>query len=142
MIGLADVRDWLKQFDAAEHYYIGKLDAKKEKSLGVYSRATTGRSPGIALGGRSSTKIEVKPVSLLLHWNNNARETEQAAWELYEALLEQDYFQARGTIGETARVNYLRLLVPEPVDVGTDAKGVYERVIWMDIYYENTERCD
>ena len=26
--------------------------------------------------------------------------------------------------------------VPEPVDVGTDDKGIYERVIWFDIYYE------
>lgn len=138
MIGLADVRDWLERLDLAEHYYIGKLDAKKEESLGVYSRAATGRSPGIALGGLSSTKIEVKPVSLLLHWNNNAMETELAAWKLYEALLEPENIH----IGDMARVSYIHLRVPEPVDVGTDAKGVYERVIWMDIYYENTERCE
>lgn len=41
-------------------------------------------------------------------------------------------------IGEM-QVNYLRLLVPEPVDVGTDDAGVYERVIWVDIYYERND---
>lgn len=51
MIELADVRDWLKTLGSAEHYYIGKLDAKQDKSIGVYSRATTGTPPGIALGG-------------------------------------------------------------------------------------------
>lgn len=30
----------------------------------------------------------------------------------------------------------IELLVPEPVDVGTDNSGVYERVIELKIYYE------
>lgn len=33
-------------------------------------------------------------------------------------------------------VNYLKLDVPEPIDVGTDDNGVYERVIWLTLYYE------
>ena len=39
------------------------------------------------------------------------------------------------TIGET-HINYLRLMVPEPQDVGTDDDGVYEYVIWLDFLYE------
>ena len=33
-------------------------------------------------------------------------------------------------------VNYLKLDVPEPIDVGTDDNGVYERVIWLTLHYE------
>ena len=41
------------------------------------------------------------------------------------------------TIGGT-RVYYIRLMVPEPVDVGPDDAGVYERVIWLDLIYERS----
>ena len=131
---LAEVRDWVKTISTAEHFYIGKLDAKQDKSLGVYSRAALGQPPDIALGGLSCTKTAVKQVSLLLHWNQNAKETEAAAQALFEAL------QAVGPIqiGQT-QVAFLQLLVPEPVDVGTDDNGVYERVIWVDFYYRRSD---
>lgn len=131
---LSDVRDWLKTLDCAEHYYIGKLDRKQDKSLGVYSRAQTGAPPGIALGGLEATKTAVKQVSLLLHWNNNAKETEAAAQALFDRLRAAENIQTGG-----CRVDYLRLLVPESVDVGTDENGVYERMIWMDLYYERND---
>ena len=41
------------------------------------------------------------------------------------------------TIGGT-RVYYIRLMVPESVDVGPDDAGVYERVIWLDLIYERS----
>ena len=126
---LSDVKDWLKTLDVAEHYYVGKLDNKQDKSLGVYQRDAG--QPGIALGGLANTKYAVKRISLLLHWNNNAKETEIAAYELYEKLLTTD----RPIIGGI-RVYVLSLLTAEPQDVGTDDAGIYERVIWMDIYYE------
>ena len=79
---LAEVRDWLKTISTAEHFYIGKLDAKQDKSLGVYSRAALGQPPDIALGGLSCTKTAVKQVSILLHWNQNAKETEKEDFTL------------------------------------------------------------
>ena len=130
MILLSDVRDWLKTLNAAENYYIGKLDNKKEKSVGVYSRETHGNMQ-IAIGGLDNTKHAVKRVSLLLHWNKNARETEQAALELQNKILGLDSLNLNGT-----KVYYIRLLQDEPVDVGTDDDGVYERVIQLDLYYE------
>lgn len=131
---LTAVRDWLKTFTAAEHYYIGKLDAKQDKSLGVYSRATMGQLPDIALGGLSCTKTAVKQVSILLHWNQNAKETDTAAQALFEQLQTAETIQIGGT-----QVAFLQLLVPEPVDVGTDDNGVYERVIWVDFYYRRSD---
>ncbi|NBH61572.1 hypothetical protein D1155_07910 [Anaerotruncus sp. 80] len=130
MLTLADVRDWLKSFGFAEHYYIGKLDNKKQKSIGVYQRKETG-TPRITIGGLDNTRYDVKRISVLLHWNQNAKETEEAALAFWEKLREVTNVQ----IGET-HVDYLMLLVPEPQDVGTDDNGIYERVIWFDLYYE------
>lgn len=130
MILLSDVRDWLKSFDIGDNFYVGKLDNKKEKSLGVYSRKETA-APRIAIGGLPNTSYDVKKISVLIHWNKNAVETERAALSLFEKLREQNNLE----IGHT-QVKYLRLMVPEPQDVGTDESGIYERVIWFDLLYE------
>ena len=125
---LAEIRDWLKTLDAAEHYYIGRLDNKQEKSLGVYSRRR-GSAPVMALGGESS--YDIKGVSLLLHWNHNARETEEAALALWEQL----FGRTRVDVPSGARIQYIQPNVPEPVAVGTDEGGVYEYVIELNIYH-------
>ncbi|MCQ4638451.1 minor capsid protein [Anaerovorax odorimutans] len=130
MLGLAEVRDWLKTFGIGEHFYIGKLDNKKDKSIGIYQRKTSG-PPTIPVGGLQNKKYDVKPISVLVHWNNNANDTEQASFSLFEKILNISDLM----IGQT-HINYVRLMVPEPQDVGTDDKGVYERVIWFDLYYE------
>lgn len=130
---LADVRDWVKTLGIGEHFYIGKLDNKKEKSVGVYQRRPSGNAE-IALGGLDSTKTATKQVSILIHWNQFANETEDAAQELYNKILKANEVTIAGT-----HVNYIRLGVPEPIDVGTDDNGVYERVIWLDFIYEREE---
>ena len=127
---LSDIRDWIQSLGVGEHFYIGKLDNKQEKSIGVYQREPYGPAQ-IAIGGLDVSKTAMKSVSLLIHWNKNARETERRAQFLYNKLLCKRDVTINGT-----RVNYIYLAVPEPVDVGTDDKGVYERVIWMDLYYE------
>ena len=128
MITLANIRDFLKRFDLFENYYIGKLDNKQDKSLGVYSFKRN-EPPVTAIGGDSS--YDIKGVSLLIHYNNNADETEIAALRLFEKLRTVKDV----TIGNT-QIYMIQLLMPEPVDVGTDDKGIYERVIEMKIYYE------
>lgn len=128
MITLASIRDWLKSYSNAEHFYIGKLDSKQDKSLGVYSLKRSG-APVTAIG--SDSTYNIIGVSLLIHWNTNANETEIEAKQLYETL--------RTIKNETINnslVYMIELLVPEPVDVGTDDSGVYERVIELKVYYE------
>lgn len=131
MLLLKDVQDYIIGLGIAadDHVYIGKLDNKKQKSIGVYSRSTSGE-PRIALGGLACTTYDVKSVSLLIHWNKNKGETEQTAYELFEKLRDVSSL----TLGDT-HINYLRLVVPEPQDVGTDDNGVYEYVIWLDFIY-------
>lgn len=135
LLGLADIRDWIKtlNYTASENCYIGKLDNKKDKSIGIYQLKTSNES-NVAIGGIDNTKTMEKSVSILIHWNTNAKETEQKAYEIYNNLLNEKNF-----IINNIKVNYIKLLVPEPVDVGTDSKNIYERVIQATFYYEKKE---
>ena len=130
MITLAEVRDWIKTFNAANNYYIGKLDNKQENSIGIYQRKTID-GPRVAIGGRSLASYDVKSISILIHWNKNANETEKRAQYLYNRLFEVESV----VIGETP-IKMIALLQNEPVDVGTDDNNVYEHVIELDLYYE------
>lgn len=130
MITLAEVRDWIKTFNAANNYYIGKLDNKQENSIGIYQRKTID-GPRVAIGGRSLASYDVKSISILIHWDKNANETEKRAQYLYNRLFEAESVVIGGT-----PIKMIALLQNEPVDVGTDDNNVYERVIELDLYYE------
>ena len=130
MITLAEVRDWIKTFNAANNYYIGKIDNKQENSIGIYQRKTID-GPRVAIGGRSLTSYDVKSISVLIHWNKNANETEKRAQYIYNRLFEAESVVIGGT-----PIKMIALLQNEPVDVGTDDNNVYERVIELDLYYE------
>lgn len=132
MLKSTDVRAWIASLGIADdqHVYIGKLDNKQQKSIGVYSHSSSG-PPNIALGGLECTTYDTKPISLLVHWTRSKPESEMAAYELFEKLRNVSNLD----IGDT-HINYLRLMVPEPQDVGTDEGGVYEYVIWLDLIYE------
>ena len=130
MITLAEVRDWIKTFNAANNYYIGKIDNKQENSIGIYQRKTID-GPRVAIGGRSLASYDVKSISILIHWNKNANETEKRAQYLYNRLFEAELVVIGGI-----PVKMIALLQNEPVDVGTDDNNVYERVIELDLYYE------
>lgn len=135
ILGLADIRDWLKtlKITADDNYYIGKLNSKKDESIGVYQLKTSNEA-NVAIGGVDNTKILEKSVSILIHWNAMQKETEQKSLEVYNKFLE-----SRNFVINNIKVNYIRLLVPEPVDVGTDSKNIYERVIQAIFYYEKKE---
>ena len=132
MLKLTEIRQWIASLGIAEdqHVYIGKLDNKQQKSIGVYGRSGSG-SPDIALGGLERTTYDTKRLSLLVHWTTRKAESEVAAYELFEKLRNVSSLD----IGDT-HINYLRLMVPEPQDVGTDDGGVYEYVIWLDLIYQ------
>lgn len=127
MITLNGLKDWLKTKNVATNYYIGKLDNKKDESLGVYNRTRSG-APVTAIGHLES--YDIKAVTLLLHWNNNAKETEAAAMALWAALNDESEITIDGHA-----IHFIALQVPEPISVGTDDKGVYEYVIDFDLYY-------
>ena len=130
---LADVLSWLKSLGAPAGvggWTIARLDASKERRVGVWQRPQTGGME-VALGGPAFTLTRCKHVQVLVHWTANARDTEAAAQELYDAIRAEDH-PAIG--GSTA--TYIDLVTPEPVDVGADDGGTFERAIWLDIYHQ------
>lgn len=122
---------WVKSLETkADNYYCGMLNAKKEKSFGVYQLKES-RARTVAIGG--NTKTEVKGISILVHWTSSTRETENIAAELYKNLAEATDISVGGE-----KVNYIQLLHNEPIDVGMDENGVCERVIEFVLYYERS----
>lgn len=130
MLYLEDVRDFISGLEvtADDHVYIGKMDNKKDKSIGAY-QLKQARAPTVSLGDSGTYKV--KPISLLVHWTKSARETEKAAWRLYDMLSKVEHVTINGKI-----IIYIQMLQEEPVDVDMDNSRIYERVIEINIYYE------
>ena len=127
---LEDVRDYIDSLKLSEHTYMGKLDGKKEKSIGVYhsKRETPYKT---AIGGPSQQSYGMKSVSFLIHWNKSPRDTENASVALFEALRD-----TRETKVNETTIKFIQLLYNEPIDVGTDDDGIYEMVIDAAVVYE------
>ena len=132
MVLLSDVRDFVASlgFVADEYVYSGKLEDKKDKSIGVYNRKVN-TAQSIPLGGLKLKSFGIKQISILVHWNKSQRDTEKAAIKLFNLLQNQRDFN----IG-TLKGKFILMGMNEPQSVDTDDNGIYEYVIWCDIYYE------
>lgn len=132
MLGIGDVRDYIAGLGIADNtnVYCGKLDDKKNKSIGVYNNNKQ-RPVQMAVGGLNNSSYRIKSVSILVHWNTSVRDTEKTSEQLYNMLRDMNHI----TINDT-KVFFTKMLVDEPVDVGTDDNGIFECVIELDIYYE------
>ncbi|WP_304960321.1 phage tail terminator protein [Thomasclavelia cocleata] len=131
ILSLKQIKDWVKTLDTgAEHFYIGKLDNKNDKSIGVYN-AKKALAPYIALGGLANTSYRQKAVTFLIHWDKNQDRTEEASNRLYEQMEAKTNIM----IGDI-KIKFIELLECEPISVDTDDKGVYEMVINAVFYYE------
>ena len=131
MLGIGDVRDYIAGLGIADNnnVYCGKLDNKKDKSIGVYN-LNRQRPPQTAVGGLNNSSYRIKPVSILVHWNTSVRDTEKAAEQLYNMLRDTN----NKLINDT-KLLFTKMQVDGPVDVGTD-NGIFDSVIELDIYYE------
>lgn len=132
MLSLKEIRQYISGLGITtdDRVYIGKMDNKKDHSIGVYNRRAED-PPVTALGGREYSTYDIKRISLLMHWDRDILRAERAAYELYEKLLNES-----SIIMGDIPIRFIILRVPEPVDVGTDEKGIYEYVIWLDIIYQ------
>nr|DAN97713.1 MAG TPA: hypothetical protein [Caudoviricetes sp.] len=136
MLSLKLVREFIASLGLVkdDNVYIGKLDNKQKCSIGVYNREHDGAEQ-IPIGGRENGTFQEKRISLLIHWNKNPVEAEEIAYKLYNLLQQQKEFYM-----DTTYIHYIRMMVDEPKDVGTDDAGIYEYVIWVDFIY--SERKD
>lgn len=126
-------KDFLKVlFPEAGFYYCGKLDNKKQKSVGVYTR-NTARPLTVPVGGTRNKTYFEKSLSILVHWNKSSTETEKSSALLLERLVNCNNESIND--GEFT-IKYIRSDANEAVDVGTDENGIYERTIWITVIYE------
>ena len=132
MLGIGDVRDYIAGLGIADNnnVYCGKLDNKKDKSIGVYN-LNRQRPLQTAVGGLNNSSYRIKSVSILVHWNKSVRDTEETSEQLYNMIRDTN-----NKIINDTKLLFTKMQVDGPVDVGTDDKGIFESVIELDIYYE------
>lgn len=130
---LSDVRDYIAGLKISAHVYMGKLDAKKEKSIGVYNSKHE-HPYKTAIGGPELESYGTKYVTLLVHWNKSPRDTEKAAKALFDTIR-----QAREVTINNMLIKFIQPLTDEPIDVGTDDVGIYEMVIDAAVIYRKGE---
>ena len=130
---LSDVREYVKSLGIAETVYMGKLDAKQDKSIGVYN-SKHNHPFKTAIGGAPMESYGTKYVTFLVHWNKSPSDTEKAANALFDA-----FRQAREVTVNNAHIKFIKLLTDGPVDVGTDDANVYEMVIEAAVIYKKGE---
>lgn len=130
---LSDVRDYIAFLSLADSVYMGKMDHKAEKSIGVYNSQHR-QVYRTAIGGPALESYGMKYVTLLVHWNKSPRETEKAAVALFEAVR-----AAREVSINEQKIKFIQPLY-ELQDVGTDDAGVYEMVIEAAVIYERKDR--
>lgn len=128
---LEDVFCLVKGFGLVEdgHLYIGKLDGKKECSIGVYNSKHE-KAFKTAIGGPDCESYGMKHVSLLVHGSRSIRDTECLAAALFEKLR-----LVREMRVNEVTIKFIQLLTNGPVDVGTDDAGICEMVIEAAVVY-------
>ena len=130
---LSDVRDYIHSLGIAQHVYQCKLDAKKEKSIGIYNSKHT-HAYKVAIGGPDLESYGTKYVTFLVHWNKSPRDTEKAATDLIEAI----------TAAREVKVNdaTIKFILPlyEIQDVGTDEAGVFEMIIEAAVIFDKEDK--
>lgn len=136
MMILEDVLDFLEEKNTSEgfgfeNFYIGKLDNKKDYSLGVYN-LKHGKAEDVYCIGQLRN-YEVLNVSLLLHISKRFKETEEISNKFYNWIKSLAYAE-RFKIKDF-NIYFINLLSNNE-DVGQDERGIYERVINFQIYYK------
>lgn len=124
----AEFKDFCKTLKTKfDNYYCGRLDSKKNHSLGVYSLRNKETIP---FGGEDNRKTSERNFSLLIHWDNNYNNTEIKALDLQKELQ-----TIQNVEYGKYNINFIKISFSEPIDVSSDDKGIFERVIELTVYY-------
>lgn len=117
---------WLKIQAPGVSFFNSCIDKNLSQCVGVYARKNGPLQPQ-AMGGRSSYGI--KAITVLVHWTANADTCEIKANDLLEL------FRAAGS-SETIGTTTGYFIAPnDPIDVGVDAVGIYEKTFDVNLYY-------
>lgn len=128
-ISLKQIKDYFKTaFEWSDSISIGKIDNNQEKAVCFYnSKRQLAFSP--VIGGKNNKSTYVKSITILLRYTKNQDSAENKANLIYEFFEGRTFF-----IGEK-RI-FTMMNTDEPINLGTDEKGVYEYSIEMDLYIE------
>lgn len=133
MLTASDFKDYLKQqFPSIINWYVGTIDKNQAQCIGIYTRGNI--LPNIALGGLANTSYNTLPISILVHWTDNAALCEQQANEIYSHLFGLSSFEINGR-----RIITTKLLDSGPKDISRDENNICEMVIRLTIFYEREE---
>lgn len=128
---VSDIRDYIDTLGLADFVYSSKMPRDgRLRMIGVYnSKHPYPFKPGIGQG----MSYGVRHVTILIHWTREPDETEKETDTLFDALIQ--------TRDVTVNGWKLKFVIPvyEPMDIGTDSNGVFERVIEAAVYYEKTK---
>ena len=128
MIYLSEIREWVKTFGLFEGYWIGRLSAKRDNTLGIYPlRHSPARREVLS---DSLKSYDVTGINFLIHGSNNKDETERLAWFFYNRLASLQKPLINGK-----QVYFIRMLYDSPIDVGSD-DNVYEYTVQIEIFSE------
>lgn len=125
----ADVIAWLKTKYPGVDVYNGTIPKNENQCIGVYLKERG--SPVIAIGGLSCTSTAILPLSILIHWGEDADACESMAQGVYDLMLGN----TAETIGGTG-VAQFALQDSSPVDISRDENNICEMVIRVNIIYE------
>ena len=130
MVYLSDVREWVKTFGLFQGYWIGRLSAKRDNTLGIYPLR---HSPARREVFSDSLKsYDVTGINFLIHGNANKDETERLAWVFYNRLASIEKPLINGK-----QVYFIKMLYDCPIDVGSEGE-IYEYTVQIEIYSERT----
>lgn len=132
ILTLVDIAECIAELNIAdrEHIYCGRMADKKACCIGIYNLSAR-RQRHNTVGGSENRSYQIKPVSMLIHWNKSTSDTEEASARIYEAVSSIRNVEVNGK-----RILFTEMQTDISVDVGTDDNGVYEMVIEADFYYE------
>lgn len=127
-LSLKQVKDYFKKESKwNEAISIGKIDNNQEKAICFYnSKRQLAYSPTI---GKKTRSTYIKPITILLRYTKNQDSAENQALSIYE------FFEERTFFIDGKRI-FVMMNTEEPINLGTDDKGIYEYSIEMDLYVE------
>lgn len=105
----------------------GAINRNLEYAIGVFSRRNS--QPIISVGTDSSYNI--LPITILVHWSQDADECERQAQAIYDFLYKKSKFSISNVNVISANV-----LSSGPIDIARDENNICEMTINVDFYYE------
>ena len=129
MMTVSNFMEYLKTVYPDYVFYNGTIDKNNKNCIGIYLK---GRGDlHIAIVALSNTSYSLLPVSILIHWGQDASLCEITANGIYEG------FQTASDVTiNNQRVIYFDLADPTPTDISRDENGICEMVIRLNILYE------